>query len=468
VRRACTTVLLSLWASGCTVGPNYHLPRDAMANAPRANGAFVNHDNPAYAEIALPDHWWRLYDDPRLDRYVTEALRANTDLRTADANWQRADAAIREARAAQTVGTSVQAGIADTKQGGIDILSFPNWSYLLAFGVSYPLDIAGGLRRSVEAASADAEAVEAIRDQVRVTVAAAVARNYVAVCSANRSIAAAQDVVEVQSDTLEEIRRLFRGGRSTVFDVTRAEVAVSQSAASIPPLIAQQQAALYALTALMGHPVGDYPRELEHCRAPPTLQQPLPIGDGAALIRRRSDVRAAERSLAAATASIGVETARLYPEVGIGGAVGYDALFPLSTARSPESFGGHVGPLLSWTFPNRSAARARISEAGAAARAAEARFDGAVLSAIQQTETALDGYVREIERNTELKAARDSAAEATRQAHTLLRFGRTGVLDVLTVEASLAATESALAASDAAIADAQVAVFLALGGGWES
>ena len=148
--------------------------------------------------------------------------------------------------------------------------------------------------------------------------------------------------------------------------------------------------------------------------------------------------------------------------------MGYDAPFPLSTARSPESFGGHVGPLLSWTFPNRSAARARIAEAGAAARAAEARFDGAVLSAIQQTETALDGYVREIERNTELKAARDSAAEATRQAHTLLRFGRTGVLDVLTAESRPRRHRERSPASDAAIADAQVAVFLALGGGWES
>src|SRR5262249_44954041 len=144
------------------------------------------------------------------------------------------------------------------------------------------------------------------------------------------------------------------------------------------------------------------------------------------------------------------------------------APFPLATIHSSESFGGHVGPLLSWTFPNLSAAHARIAEAGAAAQAAEAGFDGTVLSALQQTETTLDAYLREIERNPELKQARDSAAEATDQARTLLRFGRTGVLDVLNVEASLAATETALASSDAAIANAQVNVFLALGGGWES
>jgi outer membrane protein TolC len=112
-------------------------------------------------------------------------------------------------------------------------------------------------------------------------------------------------------------------------------------------------------------------------------------------------------------------------------------------------------------------ARARIAEAGAAAQAAEAQFDGAVLAALQQTETALDAYVHEIEHNRELKRARDSAAEATAQARTLFRFGRTDILDVLTTEASLATSETALAASDAAIADAQVNVFLALGGGWE-
>jgi NodT family efflux transporter outer membrane factor (OMF) lipoprotein len=439
-----------------------------MANAPKAKGTFVNGDSAAFVELPLPDHWWRLYDDSSLDLYVRQALAANTDLRAADANLQRAYAVVREARAAQTVGTGVQASITDTKQGGIDTLSIPGGSYTLGLGVSYPLDLAGGIRRTVEAARADAEAVEANRDQVRVAVAAAVARNYVTVCAANRSLAATRHVVDVQSETLEEIRRLFRGGRSTAFDVTRAQTAVSQSAASIPPIIAQRQAALYALTALMGQPVADYPRELETCPAPPILQQRLPIGDGAALIRRRSDVRAAERSLAVATASIGIETSRLYPQIGIGGAIGYAAPFPLSTLRSSESLGGHVGPLLSWSFPNLAAVHARIAEAGAAARAAEARFDGTVLSALRETETALDAYTREIDRNLELNRARESAAEATSQARTLLRFGRTQVLDVLNAEATLAAAETALAASDAAIADAQVNVFLSLGGGWES
>ena len=458
-------VATALVACGCTAGPDYHVPADAMANAPAANGAFVNRDYAVLTELPLPGHWWRLYDEPRLDGYVLQALAANTDLRTADANLRRASAAIREAAAAQTLGTSIQASVANTRQGGIDALSPPDWNYSLGFGVSYPLDLAGGIRRTVEAARASAEAVEALRDQVRVTVAAAVARNYVAACSANRSIGAARHVVDVQSQTLDDIRRLFRGGRNTAFDVTRGETAVSQSAAAIPPLLGQRQAALYALAALMGQPVANYPRELESCAAPPPLRQPLPIGDGAALIRRRADVRAAERELAAATAGIGVATAELYPQISIGGAVGIAG--PFSAIGMASSFGGNIGPLLSWTFPNLSVAHARIAEAGAAAEAAQARFDGVVLGALQQTETALDAYVREVDHNAALKATRDSAAKAVGQAHDLFRFGRTSILDVLSAEANLATAETAVAASDAAIADTQVNVFLALGGGWE-
>lgn len=465
MKERCAAALLVLAASGCTAGPDYQVPDDAVANARAAQGTFVNGDSPAFAQAPLPDHWWRLYDDPRLDLYVGEALAANTDLRAAEANLRRANAAISEAEAAQTVGTSIQSSITDTRQGGIDTLSFPGWSYSLGGGVSYALDLAGGIRRTIEAARADAESVQAIRDEVRVTVAAAVARNYVAVCTANLSIAAAQRVVDVQSQTRDDVHRLFRGGRSTAFDVTRAQTAVDQSTATIPPLIARRQASLYALAALMGQPVAQYPRELQVCPSPPSLRRPLPVGDGGDLIRRRSDVRAAERSLAAATATIGIETAQLYPQVSIGGALGIAG--PFDTIGSASSYGGNIGPLLSWTFPNLSATHARIAEAGAAADAAKARFDNTVLTALQQTETALDGYVREIEHNRELRTARDSAAKATSQARALFRFGRTGVLDVLNAEANLAAAETAVAASDTALADEQVNVFLALGGGWE-
>jgi outer membrane protein TolC len=208
VRRTTGAILLALGAAGCTVGPDYKVPSDATANSPGANGAFVNGGDAAFEQAALPDHWWRLYDDSRLDGYVREALAANTDLRAADANLRRATFVIREAQAAQTPSTTITGSFAHTRQGGIDILSFPGDSYSLGGAVFYPLDLAGGIRRAVEATRANAEAVRATRDEVRVTVAAAVARNYVAVCSANRSLAAAEHVVSVERETLDEVQRL--------------------------------------------------------------------------------------------------------------------------------------------------------------------------------------------------------------------------------------------------------------------
>jgi NodT family efflux transporter outer membrane factor (OMF) lipoprotein len=465
VRPSSAATLLGLMLAGCTAGPNYHVPDTAVANAPAAAGRFVNSVEPAFATEPLPDHWWRLYDDARLDAYVQEALAANADLRAADANLRRAAYAIRAAQSARTIATTIEGQAEQTRLGGIDGLDIAGSSYALGAGLTYPLDLAGGIKRSIEAARADAQSVEATRDQVRVTVAASVARNYVGICSANRSITAAEHVVAVQRTTLGAITRLFRGGRGTAFDVTRAQAAVDQSLATIPTIVAQRQAGLYAIAALMGRPTAYFPRELIDCPAPPAIRRPLPIGDGAALIRRRPDIRAAERSLAAATASIGIATAALYPQVSLGAAIGIAG--PFSTFGNAESWGGNIGPAVSWSFPNQIAVRARISEAGAAAEAASAHFDGTVLTALQQTETALSAYAREIEHDRALARARDSAAKAVDQANRLFTFGRTDLLSLLTVQSNLATAETALAASQATLADDQVNVFLQLGGGWE-
>ncbi|HET8611143.1 MAG TPA: TolC family protein, partial [Sphingomonas sp.] len=328
------------------------------------------------------------------------------------------------------------------------------------------LDLFGRIRRAVEAATADAEATAAARDEVKVTVAAAVTRNYAAACSANRTLDATRRVLTIERRTLDATQRLFRGGRGTAFDVTRAQAAVDQSAAAIPSILAQRQAALYALGALLGRAPADYPRAVESCAAPPTLKQFLPIGDGSALIRRRPDIREAERELAAATATIGVETAGLYPSVSLGGSAGLGG--PFSGIGGGSSFGFSLGPLISWSFPNRAVAHARIAEAGAAAEAAEARFDGSVIEALRQTETALDAYARAIEQVRDLARARDSAAKAADQADKLFRFGRTDFLSVLSAEANLANAEATLAQTRAALVDRQIDVFLALGGGWEA
>lgn len=465
-RRALATAF-ALLAGACTAGPDYHGPQTALSKAPAANGAFAAGHESGFAQAALPDHWWTLYADPRLDAYVQEALAANADLRTADANLRRANELVRESEAGRQVQAGLGAGAFAARVGGYTEtvpLGVP-YSFLLDARVSYPLDLAGGIRRGIEAARDDAEAVQAARDQVRVTIAAAVTRNYADVCSANLSLAATRHVLDIENHTLASMQRLFKGGRGTSFDITRARTAADRSAAAVPSILASRQDALFTLAALMGRAPADYPRELEACDTPPAMRQPIPIGDGSALIRRRPDIRASERQLAAATAGIGVEMAQLYPQVKLTGSMGFANAIAAFT--DPASFGGLAGPMVSWIFPNRKLQRAQIAAAGAGAKAAAAHFDATVIEALRQTETALTDYAREIDRDRALEKARDDAAHATDQADRLFRFGRTDVLNVLTAQGQLAEAEATLASSHAALVDRQINVFLALGGGWE-
>jgi multidrug efflux system outer membrane protein len=296
-------------------------------------------------------------------------------------------------------------------------------------------------------------------------VAAETARSYAAACMANVVLAANNRVLTLQRQTLNVTQRLQRGGRGTAFDVTRARSAVDQSEALIPAAIATRTAALYRLATLMGRAPANYPRDVETCARPPALTRPLPIGDGAGLIRRRPDIRAAERALAAATARIGVAMASLFPDVSLGGSAGF--IGPLSSLGSGNAFNLSLGPLISWSFPNRPVVRAQIVESGAAADAALAQFDSTTLEALRQAETALSAYAREGDRNASLTRALASATTAASQAGRLYTFGRTDFLSLLTAQAVLTTAQANLAASDALLIDRQIDVFKALGGGWQ-
>jgi NodT family efflux transporter outer membrane factor (OMF) lipoprotein len=464
--RFVSSVALALALSACaTAGPDYHAPEQSAATTPAAQGPFASAQGAAFSQAALPDRWWSLYDDPRLDGLVEQALTANTDLRAAEANLERADALVAEAAAGRALTTSISGGVdlARQSQTGRPLPGVVTDN--LGLTLAYPLDLRGKLRRAIEATEADREATEAARDAVRVSVAGATTRAYAGVCAANYQLGVAQKVVELQRQTLDATRRLQRGGRGTAFDVSRAAAAVETSAASLPAFTAQRQNALYLLATLLGRAPADYPREVADCAALPRLAGSIPVEDGAALIRRRADIRQAERAIAADTARIGVATADLYPSVSIGGSVGLSG--KLEDFGTSDSFGFSLGPLLSWSFPNRPVVRARIDQADAQVRADLATFDGTVLEALRQAETAMETYARDRDRAAALGRARDSAATSAGQAGKLFRFGRSDFLNVLSAQGSLATAEASHAAAEAGLVDDQIAVFLALGGGWQ-
>jgi NodT family efflux transporter outer membrane factor (OMF) lipoprotein len=459
-----------LLVTGCAaVGPNYRLPDNALIQAPAAQGRFVGAEGEAaVAEMPLPPQWWRLYRSAALDRLVTDALAANTDLRVAEANLQRSRALVSEAKAAGQPNLGFNAEMARAQLSAEQYLSpepVPVTNlYDIGLSASYQLDLFGRIRRGVEAAKADDEAVEAARDLVRVTVAADVARAYLEVCTTGDQIAAAQASLALQQQSLALTRRLMQNGRGTRLDLTRSQGQIDLFRASIPALEAARRNALYRLATLTGKPPADFEADLTRCVAAPVLDQPIPVGDGAALLKRRPDVRAAERRLAAATAEIGVATSALYPDVTLGASIGSTGalgdLFKSQTNRY------QIGPGVSWEL-NQSAARARIAGAKAFQIAELARFDGVVLSALREVESALNIYAHNLERQKRLTAARGQAASALADARRLQAAGRTGALATLDAERTLAVVDAALAALRAQIASDQVALFLALGGGWE-
>lgn len=453
---------LAVGLSACTTaGPNYRPSEHSAATIQSATGAFVAAGtNTTQAE--LPDHWWQLYADPKLDNLVMQALTSNADLRTADENLRKASAVLSEARGARSIFTIVSGGL-NASGTGADLSS--QASYDIGLSANYPLDLHGKISRAIEAAKANAEATAAARDSVQIAVAAATAKAYVDICAANYSLSVNQKIVTLQRDTLSATKRLQEGGRGTGFDVSRAQAAVDQSEARLPAFIAQRQINLYLLATLIGKSPAEYPIDIAECMAIPTLAQPMPIGDGAELIRRRPDIRAAERKIAADTGLIGVATADLYPAISLGGSVGLGGL--VKDAGSQASFGFSLGPLLSWTTPNRPRVLAQIAQADAQVGADLSNFDSITLEALRQTETALETYRRTGETLTALEKSRDSASVSADQAEHLFHLGRGDFLSLLDAQRSLAKAEAASAAASNQFADAQISVFLALGGGWQ-
>ncbi|MFZ5794118.1 MAG: efflux transporter outer membrane subunit [Sphingomonas sp.] len=464
MKAALLTSLSALALSACAVGPNYVAP----IAPPSATAPFVT-ANAATVTTPADQNWWRMYRDPALDALVADALAANTDLRVAVARLDAAKASLRGARADRL--PQVTAGASGTYGRLPQSQRLPGSNREAAvfdtgLDVSYEVDLAGRVRRNIEAARGDVAASAADADAVRVSIVAATTRAYVDAAAAAERQAVAERIVALLSKSAELTGKRVDAGRATKFDYVRIATLRDQRAALVPAIIAERQAALFRLATLTGRTPQELPAAASARTTTPRLDQPIPVGDGAGLLARRPDVRAAERRLAAATARIGVATADLYPHITLGGSGGVtgpslDDLFTGGPVR------WLVGPLLNWSL-NQSAARAKIAGAQADTRGALASFDGSVLTALEETETALSTYARELDRRAQLQSARDNAETAARITRARQREGTIDFLEVLDAERTFADADADVAAADARIADAQIDLFRALGGGWQT
>ncbi|UVO50194.1 efflux transporter outer membrane subunit [Sphingomonas sp. SUN019] len=452
----------ALALAACATGPDYVAPKPPQS----ASAAFIS-TSPAATLAAPAEDWWQLYRDPVLDGLIGDALAANTDIRVAVARLAKARAALREVRNDRTPQANLGASATYGRYSAIQTPPGANredWTVDTGLDVSYEVDLFGRISRGVEAALADVGAADADADAVRVSIVAETTRAYADAAAAAERLAVAQRIVELLDRSLKVTQRRVEVGMTTPLDSARIAALRNQRQADVPSIAAERQAALFRLAMLTGRTPQDLPAIAAERGTTLRLDQPIPVGDGAALLARRPDVRAAERQLAAATARIGVATADLYPRITLGGSIG-------STGTGLGNlFGGGplnwlLGPLLNWNL-NQGKARARIAGAEADSQAALATFDGTVLTALEETETALSNYAKALDRRTALQAARDQAAVAARITRAQQREGQIDSLAQLDAERTFADTEATLALADAQIARAQIDLFRALGGNW--
>ena len=459
---------LSLMLAACsTVGPDYTLPKNAAINRADLQGDLAGEDSNVVS-APVPADWWRMYNDPRLDELVHQAMASNTNLRVAAANLSRAQFQVDEANAEGGFTTSASGEVQRVQESGQAFLLTEKVPVgnLGAFSIktSYQFDLWGTLKRGVEAANANADAAQAAADTARITVVADVVRAYTQICAANEERNIAQQSLDLQQEGVRLATRLRDAGRGDETQVTRTQTQFKSLRADLPKYEAARQTGMFQLSMLLAKPLAQLPAGTADCAELPHIAQVLPVGQGAELLKRRPDVRQAERKLAAATATIGVATGQLYPDISFGATVGTVGL--LDSLNEPSSNRWGFGPLINWTVPSNGA-RARIHLAEANTQLALANFDNTVLNAIRETQTGLAQYTALLDRRDALADAATSAKQAADQTHQFYMSGRESFLADLQATRTYTDVRAQLAAANTQVAMQQINLFLALGGGWQ-
>jgi multidrug efflux system outer membrane protein len=451
----------SVYLTGCAVGPNYEAPRVAPAVVQNAQTAqFV-----AQSPEAL---WWQEFGDAELDHLVSRALSANLDLRSAYDRVRAARAVFVEQKLDYAPHVQLQGSYShfDEQQPGFGSARINAQSDSLGFDAAWEIDLFGRVRRSVEAARGDLGAEQANYQDAQVTVAAEVARNYFELRGAQKRLSVARENLSTEHQTLDLTQLLDQAGRGSELDVQRSRARLKATEATIPPLEAAEKQAAYRLAVLLGERPGVLDQELQPA-AVATYAKALPIGDTAELLRRRPDVRSAERQLAAATARVGVATADLFPRVNVTGFIGFlsgDVGRLFGTAADNNARAWSIAPTVSWAAFDIGSVRARLRASQAQSDAAAANYEKVVLTALEDTENSFVAYST---RQTQLKSLTEQAQASRRAAELADTQYREGVADFLVLldaQRTQLDAEDSVAQAETAVNVSVVAIYKALGG----
>jgi NodT family efflux transporter outer membrane factor (OMF) lipoprotein len=474
VRLSLATAALATLAA-CTTGPEYKRPEVPLPPA------FQQSDRAAGISDSELATWWQRFNDPELGRLVNLALAQNLDVEAAAAK-------IREARARETVAgaaelPNVNASASGTGQrisehaipvppgtgsGGGAGFGLPGTEFTtfrIGFDASWELDLFGRTRRSIEAAAGRAEAAAWTRRDVQVTAAAEVAQAYLLLRTLQQRILVARSEVERQQRSLHLVAARVRGGLVTGQDLEQQKSQLATALAAIPPLNAQVDQQIHALGILTGETPESLVAELGRTEALPETPPPVPAGLPSDLLRRRPDIRAAERNLAASTADVGVAVADLYPRFSLSAA---PALVSTALASLLEwgSRSYTAGAALSWPLFDGGRGRANVEVANALEAQALIRYRKTILAALQDVEDALSRIDNDRSRAASLEQALATAKRAEDISASRYRGGLVTYSDVLQAQAARISLESQLIDTRGAQARDTVALFKALGGGW--
>jgi multidrug efflux system outer membrane protein len=459
--------LLAGLLAGCAVGPDYHPPKTAAPAqwvSPQAGG-----------ETNLPAAgaaWWKSFHDAELDSLAVRAAQSNLNLRAAVARVREARAAARVVSAGSSPTLDAAGSYARNRYSANGFPPFPPGVpveadvYQAGFDAAWELDVFGGTRRAGEAARADVEAAEFGRRDLLITLFAEVARNYVQARSFQRRLAVASENISAQEQILALTRDRFAKGLTGELDVQEADALLATTRAQSPVFETGFRDAVYHLGLLLGQPPGALLEELTNAAPIPAAPPVVPVGLPSDLVQRRPDVRQAERQLAAATARVGAAASDLYPKFSLTGDVGLQSISPGDWFSAGSRY-WTAGPTVQWRIFDAGRIRAGIRVQNARVDQALAAYEQSMLAAFTDVETALTAYAREQTRRQSLAHAAQASEQAVALALDLYQHGLADFLRVLEAQRSLYQSQDALIESDRAVSADLIALYKALGGGWE-
>lgn len=472
---------LALAAASCAVGPNYQQPNmDVPANFAAAKEADVAETEPG-ADLSV---WWQQFGDPVLDRLITEALAQNLDVLTAASKIAQAreQEVINGAAGLPSVSTSASAirlhsnsnPFAQLFGGGASAGSGSSAGsssasntklYSLGFDATWEIDFFGGVARNVESATAKTEAaVWTLRD-TEVTLTAEVARDYFALREAQARIAIANAELSAQRDTLAVSSAKAMAGFVTYLDVNQQGAQEAETAAEIPPLEADVRTNINAIGVLLGRAPEDVAAEITGAGSAPAIPGALPVGLPSDLLRRRPDIREAERNLASATAQVGVQVSQLYPKFDLIGLASF-ASNSLTNLVDTKNFTYGGIAFINWPIFTAGKTQANIRASEDMENQAYFAYKASVLKGLQDTEDSLARYTADRRRLTELNREVTAATAAATIARQEYNAGLTDFLNVLTAQGTLLRAEDEAVQTQSAVATDLASLYKALGGGW--